>query len=208
MVKSGSNAPHTEERSSQGGADDTSLVRSRHSIHDIGRTVVLRLGDRRSGCHPGNQHVGSHADREWPQQPARIHVDPDGTLYAALSTADTHGATALATPASEDGHFVGGLNGNVSRIDDNGSGVVFQGTLPSAGGTGGPYLGPSDIAILNGQIYVLDDGGGASHGIPLTPDGAYAIDGGGSARLVADNGSWVRANPVVNPRETLVLTAT
>jgi carboxymethylenebutenolidase len=95
------------------------------------------------------------------------------------------------------------LNGNVSRIDENDCGVVFQGTLPSAGGTGGPDLGPSDIAILNGQIYVLDDGGGASHGNPLTPDGVYAIDGGGSARLVADIGSWVRANPVVNPPENL-----
>ncbi|MBA2454018.1 MAG: dienelactone hydrolase family protein [Chloroflexia bacterium] len=91
----------------------------------------------------------------------------------------------------------------MSRIDETGCGVVFQGTLPSAGGTGGPDLGPSDIAIVNGQIHVLDDGGSASHGIPLTPDCIYAIDGGGSARLVADIGSWVRANPVVNPPENL-----
>lgn len=128
---------------------------------------------------------------------------PDGTFYAALASADTHGAASHATPAAVDEQYVGGLNGSVSRIDDNGCGVVYQGTLPSAGGTGGPDLGPSDITMLNGQMYVLDDGGGASHGNPLTPDGVYAIDGGASARLVADIGAWVRANPVVNPPENL-----
>jgi plastocyanin len=81
--------------------------------------------------------------------------------------------------------------------------VTFQDDLPSAGGTGGIDLGPAAVATLNGQVYVLDEGGGASHGNPLTPDGIYAVDGSGSVRLVADLGGWVQANPVANPPEDL-----
>jgi plastocyanin len=48
---------------------------------------------------------------------------------------------------------------------------------------------------------VADEGGGARHGNPLTPDGIYRLDGDGSARVVADIGTWVGANPVAEPPE-------
>ena len=116
----------------------------------------------------------------------------DGTLYVAEARVRTDGG---ATPAAPAGTYTGELDGAVVRIEA-GCPVVFQGNLPSVDGRGGPDLGPSGLAFVSGQLFVLDEGGGALHGNPLTPDGIYRIDGGGSAQLVADIGAWVDANPV------------
>lgn len=123
----------------------------------------------------------------------------DGTLYIAQAGGDpvTNG-----TPASGDGRWIGTLSGSVVRVTSD-CPVIFQDDLPSAGGTGGIDLGPAAVAVLSGQVYVLDEGGGSAHGNPLTPDGIYAIDGSGSVRLVADIGAWVGANPVANPPDDL-----
>lgn len=118
----------------------------------------------------------------------------DGTMYVAQAGSSPAHHVDGATPVAGDA-YTGTLGGSVVRVGQ-GCPDVFQGNLPSAGGTGGLDLGPAGVAILNGQVYVLDEGGGAAHGNPLTPDGIYAIDGGGSARLVADIGAWVEANPV------------
>lgn len=118
----------------------------------------------------------------------------DGTLFVAqagLIHQDPATPSTLHQP-------IGDLHGNVVRIDA-GCPVTYQDVLPSAEGTGGVDLGPASLAFVDGQLYVLDEGGGAAHGNPLTPDGIYMIDGGGSARVVADIGAWVRANPVAEP---------
>ena len=122
----------------------------------------------------------------------------DGTLFvteAGPMTATT--AADGGTPAAAN-EIIGSLSGSVVQVTD-GCAVTYQGSLPSSGGIGGIDLGPSDLAFVGGQLYVLDDGGGASHGNPNTPSGVYAIDGSGSARLVADIGAWVADNPVANP---------
>lgn len=113
---------------------------------------------------------------------------PDGSLYVAE-------ARVIPEDDATTDRTSGELEGIVVRIQD-GCPVVFQGNLPSSEGSGGPDLGPSGLAFLNGALHVLDEGGGSAHGNPLTPDGIYRIDGGGSAVLVADVGAWVDANPV------------
>jgi len=120
----------------------------------------------------------------------------DGTLFVAEAGAVTAAADG-GTPAAS-GEIVGTLSGSVVQVSD-GCPVTYQGSLPSSGGNGGIDLGPSDLAFVGGQLHVLDDGGGANHGNPNTPSGVYAIDGSGSARLVADIGAWVAGNPVANP---------
>lgn len=120
---------------------------------------------------------------------------PDGTLYVTQAGGDP---VSRATPAAADAAWIGTLSGNVARVT-TGCPVVFQDDLPSAGGTGGIDLGPAAVALVNGQVFVLDEGGGAAYGNPLTPDGIYAVDGSGSVRLVADIGTWVSNNPVANP---------
>jgi plastocyanin len=122
----------------------------------------------------------------------------DGTLYVAQADITSTQPAADATPVANGSPFAGGLNGNVARIAD-GCATTFQGVLPSSGGHGDIDLGPSDLAIVNGVVYVLDEGGGAANGNPLTPDGIYSIDGSGSAILVADIGTWIKDNPVSKP---------
>jgi len=120
----------------------------------------------------------------------------DGTLYVAQAGITDVPADVIATPVAPSS--AGGLNGSVVWID-NACPAMYQAVLPSSAGTGGIDLGPSSLSVVNGQVYVLDEGGGAAHGNPLTPDGIYLIDGGGSATVVADIGAWVASNPVANP---------
>lgn len=127
--------------------------------------------------------------------PRGIAWAADGTLFVAEAGAVT--VTDNGTPAAS-GEIVGSLTGSVVQVTA-GCPVVYQGSLPSSGGNGGIDLGPSALAFVGSQLHVLDDGGGAAHGNPNTPSGVYTIDGGGSARLTADIGAWVQANPVANP---------
>ena len=89
----------------------------------------------------------------------------------------------------------GGLTGAVSYVDA-GCPVVFAGDLPSTIGTTGSVRGPAAVALVNNQVYVLIAGGGPSNDNPTTPNGVYALDGDGSAVLVADLSAWMAANPV------------
>jgi plastocyanin len=131
------------------------------------------------------------------ENPRGFDWGPDGALYVAEASITPAGGTG-ATPASAP-PATAGLDGDIVKIVAGACPTVFQGNLPSSGGEGGPDLGPAAIEILNGQVYLLDEGGGAAHGNPLTPDGIYLIPGDGSAKVVADLGTWVAANPVSNP---------
>ena len=123
--------------------------------------------------------------------PRSVAWGTDGSMFVAQ--AGFSGQT-QATPTTIVGP-TGRLSGSVVRVPDA-CPVVYQDALPSSGGTGGYDLGPSGLAYISGQLYLLDEGGGAIHGNPLTPDGIYRIDGSGSAVVVADIGKWVEANPV------------
>jgi plastocyanin len=123
--------------------------------------------------------------------PRSVAWGSDGTLFVAQAGFSSPGQPTPAASAEP----TGGLSGSIARIQDS-CPVVYQDALPSSEGAGGYNLGPSGLAYISGQLYLLDEGGGASHGNPLTPDGIYRIDGSGSAVVVADIGSWVRANPV------------
>lgn len=120
---------------------------------------------------------------------------PDGSLYvaeASIAASASFGATPVPAVAGAE------LDGDIVKVSGDACPTVFQGNLPSSGGQGGGDLGPESIVVQNGQVYLLDEGGGASHGNPLTPDGIYLIPGDGSAKVVADLGAWVSANPVAN----------
>jgi plastocyanin len=55
--------------------------------------------------------------------------------------------------------------------------------------------GIMDVAILDGELYALSGGGGASWGRPESPNGVYRILGDGTWELVADLGGWLANNP-------------
>ena len=119
----------------------------------------------------------------------------DGSFY--VTEAGEGGLPPLgATPAAA-GMVVagGGLTGSVSYVD-GGCPVAFADDLPSTKAATGSVRGPAAVALLDNRVYVAIAGGGAGNDNPNTPNGIYALDGDGSAQLVADLGLWMASNPV------------
>ncbi|HYO29763.1 MAG TPA: ScyD/ScyE family protein, partial [Thermomicrobiales bacterium] len=117
----------------------------------------------------------------------------DGTLYVAQAgTGDTATSTGRAA--------------NVVRIDGGCPTAVATG-LPS---TFDPYkdvMGPQDIAVLDGKLYVVQASTGPLAEMdPATPNGVYEVGSDGKLTLVADLTTWILANETVyvpgdaNPR--------
>ncbi len=119
----------------------------------------------------------------------------DGSFY--VTEAGEGGLPPLgATPAANGMTTAGGgLTGSVSYVD-GGCPVTFADDLPSTIGAAGNVRGPAAVALLDDRVYVAIAGGGASNDNPTTPNGVYALDGDGSAQLVADLGAWMSSNPV------------
>ncbi|HWV35355.1 MAG TPA: ScyD/ScyE family protein [Thermomicrobiales bacterium] len=126
------------------------------------------------------------------ENPRGFDWGSDDTLYVAL--AGTGGERKGVLPDGADSQYTGGLSAGVVWIDE-GCGATYQDNLPSTRDTAGTLQGASSVTVLDGRPYVLIDGGGAVYGNPDTPSGIYRIDGDGSARLIADIGAWVAANP-------------
>ncbi|MBA3643824.1 MAG: ScyD/ScyE family protein [Chloroflexia bacterium] len=93
---------------------------------------------------------------------------------------------------------MGGPSAAVVNIEE-GCPILLAGGLPSSRDAMGAILGAADVAILDGEIYTLVAGGGASHGNPDQPNGVYRVETDGTATLVADIGQWHRDNPVSAP---------
>lgn len=120
----------------------------------------------------------------------------DGTLFVAeAGTGGSSPGTPVAPPPV--GPFMGGPSASIARID-NGCAVPLVDGLPSSADAIGGILGAEDLAILGGELYASVDGGGEAHGNASQPSGVYRILANGTAELVADLSSWVRANPVAN----------
>lgn len=116
----------------------------------------------------------------------------DGTLYLGLAG---RGGT---TPGPAGSPFSGGSTAGVVAIR-SGTVTPLATGLPSSIWSDIDWVwGVMDLAILNGQLYALDGGGGAVHGNPERPSGVYQINADGTATLVADLGGWVDANPVAH----------
>jgi len=112
--------------------------------------------------------------------------DADGNLYVAQSgTGDT--ATSV------------GVAGSVVRIE-KGCAVPVASGLPSSFDPYRDVLGPEDITILDGQLYVVQGATGPLDTMdPKTPNGVYRVDPGGKLTLIADLTTWLNNNPVANP---------
>jgi hypothetical protein len=86
----------------------------------------------------------------------------------------------------------------------NGCPITVASGFPSATDPNlGWAFGVSAIAFLNGQLYALVDGGGASTQNPELPNGVYRVNADGTHTLVADLSAWLGANEVADPHEPL-----
>jgi plastocyanin len=112
--------------------------------------------------------------------------DADGNLFVAQSGT---GETATSV----------GVAGSVVKID-KGCAVPVASGLPSSFDPFRDVMGPEDITILDGQLYVVQGATGPLDKMdPKTPNGVYRVDPGGDLTLIADLTSWLNDNPVANP---------
>ncbi|MCC6315173.1 MAG: ScyD/ScyE family protein [Thermomicrobiales bacterium] len=87
-----------------------------------------------------------------------------------------------------------GAAASVARIED-GCPVPVVAGLPSTRGMSGAVQGPSDIAFLDGALYVLQDSQDDRGDLKATfPNGVYAATAQGGVRRVAGISAWMDAN--------------
>ena len=112
--------------------------------------------------------------------------DADGNLYVAQSGV---GDTATSV----------GVAGSVVEIE-KGCVVPVASGLPSSFDPFRDVMGPEDITIMDGQLYVVQGATGPLDKMdPKTPNGVYRVDPGGKLTLIADLTTWLNNNPVENP---------
>jgi sugar lactone lactonase YvrE len=121
--------------------------------------------------------------------PRGVAWGEDGTLYLAL--AGSGGTTA----GPEGSPFAGGKTSSVAIVRD-GRAETFVADLASAIWVDFNWVwGAMDLAVLDGELYLLEGGGGPGHGNPDAPSGVYRIAADGSATVVADLSAWIPQNP-------------
>src|SRR5215211_4231101 len=121
----------------------------------------------------------------------------DGTLFVALAgNGGTNPAVGEPLPPPAGPEAGGGPSAAVASIGPDGCPVAAATGLPSSLDLLGGVVGVSDVAILGDQLYALVVGGGGSHGNPDQPAGLYRVYADGSYEVVADLGTWRRANPI------------
>ena len=136
--------------------------------------------------------------------PRGLAFGPDGALYvaeaglpgAAQSTSTVGQCTQVPSPV---GPYKGGKTSRISRIDAKGNRTTVADGLPSAQSANGSVVGAAAIAFVEGQMYVLLQGSGCSHGNAGTANGIARVNKDGTWELVADLSAFWQANPVAFP---------
>lgn len=116
---------------------------------------------------------------------------PDGTLY--LAQAGIGGDTILAE--AEGFTAAGGPTASVVTIADGCAAPLADGIHSVLWQEAGWVWGAMDVELLNGQLYVLVSGSGASWGTPDLVSGIYRVGDDGALSLVADISAWLPDNP-------------
>jgi hypothetical protein len=120
---------------------------------------------------------------------------PDGALVVAESGSPPPGFQPVGLPPP--GDFIPGTTktGRVSRFDlSTGARTVLAEGLPSAAMFFGDTLGPTSVAYVGSDLYLLI-AAGPVHGWPFFPSGLYRVNPDGTVRLTGNTDAFNLRNP-------------
>ena len=133
---------------------------------------------------------------------------PDGEFYVALAGSGGTKITTSTDASPEDqvlGPTLTGTTASVVQIID-GCGTPVATGLPSTQDPYGDVQGPVAVAMLDGELYILQDATGGYEAVgPDFPNGLYARTPNGGVRLVSDLSTYVAADPASNLYHVLEL---
>jgi plastocyanin len=180
------------------------------TIHPAMRgAIVVGEGSTAASMAPSGGMVASPvAQQDPPPLPSNVTVvasgllnprgftfAPDGALVVAESGTPPPGFQPVGLPPPSD--FIPGITktGRVSRFDlASGGRTTLADELPSAAEFLGDTLGPSSVAYLGSDLYVLISAGPV-HGWPHFASGVYRVNPDGTVRLVGSIDSFNLRNP-------------
>jgi len=132
--------------------------------------------------------------------PRGLAFGPDGNLYVAEAGTggeQTPGDIDPACPVNVNIYspYTAGYSGRVTRVRANGTTQTVAANLPSMSDNAGGSYGPTDVAFIGDQLYVLIEMGGCSHALPDDLPAILRVNRDGSTTKVANLNAWHAANP-------------
>jgi hypothetical protein len=171
-------------------------------IRILGAALVLAVFTAPAAAQPPTGNGDVEPFSSGLTNPRHVRFGPDGLLYVAEAGIGGDQPATTCPPVdnqfTQDGPYLAGHSGRISRIRPDGTRETVANGLPSTHDGLGDGFGPSDIAWIDGRMYAVIEGGGCSRGLPDDPAGIVRIRRDGSYRYVADISAFIRANPVAN----------